>query len=250
MVSAAQTRLPFDIDLSAFARSPQRVLSVEPASAPYPPLEIAATLEVAPPAPELPTLPARPAPPALPAPTARVFVRHPRAKRYLLRVTPDGTVRVTIPRWGSKREAAAFAEREHAWIEQQQRRAEAQRLVRAEEEQRGERPSAVEVRALREQAKRELSVRLLELAMQHGLTVTRISIRNQRSRWGSCSRSGHICLNWRLVQMPATVRDYVLIHELMHLKRMDHSPAFWKLVAAACPAYKKARAWLRAQSAR
>ena len=184
------------------------------------------------------------------APPARVFVRHPRAKRYLLRVTPDGTVRVTIPRGGSKREAAAFAEREHAWIEREQRRVAAQRLVRAEEEQRGERPSAVEARALREQAKRELSVRLLELAAQHGLTVTRISIRNQRSRWGSCSRSGHVCLNWRLVQMPATVRDYVLIHELMHLKRMDHSRAYWKLVAAACPEYKKARAWLRAQSAR
>ena len=104
--------------------------------------------------------------------------------------------------------------------------------------------------ALREQAKRELPVRLLELAAQHGLTVTRISIRNQRSRWGSCSRSGHICLNWRLVQMPATVRDYVLIHELMHLKRMDHSRVFWKLVAAACPEYNKARAWLRSQSAR
>jgi len=182
-------------------------------------------------------------------PRPPVFVRHPRAKRYLLRITPDGTVRVTIPRGGSKREAAAFAEREHAWIEQQQRRVEAQRLVRAEEEQRQERHSALEIRALREQAKRELPPRLLELAAQHALTVTRISIRNQRSRWGSCSRSGHICLNWRLVQMPATVRDYVLIHELMHLKRMDHSPAFWNLVAAACPAYKQSRAWLRKQSA-
>jgi len=91
---------------------------------------------------------------------------------------------------------------------------------------------------------------LLEPGRQHGLEVSRISIRDQRSRWGSCGRDGHICLNWRLVQMPATVRDYVLIHELMHLKRMDHSPAFWKLVAAACPPYKKARAWLRSQSAR
>jgi predicted metal-dependent hydrolase len=53
-------------------------------------------------------------------------------------------------------------------------------------------------------------------------------------------------LNWRLVRMPEWVRDYVLIHELMHLRRMDHSPAYWKHVAAACPAYKAARAWLRA----
>jgi predicted metal-dependent hydrolase len=181
---------------------------------------------------------------------AVTFVRHPRARQYVLRVTDDGTVRVTIPRWGSKREAAAFAARQQAWIEKQQRRVEAQHLVRAEEERCGERPSAIELRARRDRAKRELPVRLLELAAEHKLTVTRVSIRNQRWRWGSCSRSGHICLNWRLVQMPAPVRDYVLIHELMHLKRMDHSPRFWKLVAAACPEYKKARAWLRSQSAR
>jgi len=72
-----------------------------------------------------------------------------------------------------------------------------------------------------------------------------VSIRNQRTRWGSCGRDGSISLNWRLVLMPAAVRDYVLIHELMHLKRLDHSPAYWKLVAAACPGYREARQWLR-----
>jgi predicted metal-dependent hydrolase len=186
-----------------------------------------------------------------------LFVRHPRARRYLIRVTDERTVRVTVPRWGSKREAAAFAQREHAWIEQQLR-------ARAEREQRerergttngglggpNEERLEVDRRALISRARAQLPPRLLALAAQHGLTVSRVSIRNQRSRWGSCSRSGHICLNWRLVTMPEEVRDYVLIHELMHLKRMDHSPKFWKLVAAACPAYKEARAWLRSHSAR
>jgi predicted metal-dependent hydrolase len=92
----------------------------------------------------------------------------------------------------------------------------------------------------------ELPARLRELAAQHGLAVARVSVRNQRSRWGSCGRDGHICLNWRLVRMPDWVRDYVLLHELMHLRRMDHSPAYWKLVEEACPQYDKARAWLRA----
>ena len=78
-----------------------------------------------------------------------------------------------------------------------------------------------------------------------GLAVAGVSIRNQRTRWGSCGRDGHISLNWRLVLMPPDVRDYVLIHELMHLRRLDHSPAFWKLVAAACPGYRDARQWLR-----
>jgi predicted metal-dependent hydrolase len=170
------------------------------------------------------------------SPTPIVFVRHPRARRYVIRVQHDGTVRVTIPRWGSKREATAFAASEQAWIDKQQ-----QRLARAEPVAARTTPS----RELRERAGRELPARLVELASLHGLTVTRISIRNQRWRWGSCSPSGHICLNWRLVTMPDWVRDYVLIHELMHLKRMDHSRRFWKLVAAACPDYQAARGWLR-----
>ncbi len=170
----------------------------------------------------------------------------------MIRVTDEGTVRITVPRWGSKREGEAFAERERAWIDKQQRRIEEQRLRRATQPDTVAHvsPTGPALRALRERAKRELPPRLLELAAYYGLTVSRISIRNQRSRWGSCSRSGHICLNWRLVTMPDGVRDYVLIHELMHLKRMDHSPKFWKLVAAACPGYKEARAWLRSQSAR
>ena len=94
-------------------------------------------------------------------------------------------------------------------------------------------------------ATRDLPPRVYELAARHGLTVARISIRNQRWRWGSCSHRGHICLNWRLVDMPESVRDYVIIHELMHLKRMDHSARFWKLVEKACPDYQTSRRWLR-----
>ena len=157
----------------------------------------------------------------------------------------NGTVRVTVPRRGSKREAEAFAEHERAWIEKQQRRVKAER-----ERERGtepaERPLTADAqRALRERAKKELPPRLLELAEQHGLGVSRVSVRNQRWRWGSCNRNGHICLNWRLVTMPDWVRDYVMLHELMHLERMDHSPRFWKLVQEVCPEYQDARRWLR-----
>ena len=162
------------------------------------------------------------------------FVRHRRARRYLLRVEHDGRVRVTIPRGGSRREADAFARRHLEWV-LRQRAALAQDRFSLEDRQR-----------LRAQARAELPLRLQELADQHGLPVTRISIRNQRTRWGSCGRDGHVCLNWRLVVMPDWVRDYVIVHELMHLKRMDHSPAYWRLVAAAYPRYREARQWLRA----
>ena len=175
------------------------------------------------------------APPPLGSSLAPVyFVRHRRARRYLLRVEPDGRLRVTIPRGGSRREAEAFAVRNREWVIAQ--RAHATPAQVAPEDR----------RRLRAQAERELPPRLQALAAQHQVTgLTRISIRNQRTRWGSCGRDGHICLNWRLVLMPPHVRDYVLIHELMHLRRMDHSPKYWKLVAAACPDYVVARQWLR-----
>ena len=178
--------------------------------------------------------PIAPAEPLVPiAPLAPIyFVRHRRARRYVLRVETDGRLRVTIPRGGSRREAEAFVERNIDWVARQRARTHSEL-----------RP--IENDEVRQQARRELPTRLLELAALHGLAVTRISVRNQRSRWGSCGRDGHICLNWRLVLMPTGVRDYVLIHELMHLRRMDHSPAYWRLVAEACPDYRSARDWLR-----
>jgi predicted metal-dependent hydrolase len=163
-----------------------------------------------------------------------IFVRHRLARRYILRLDAQGRARVTIPRGGSKREATAFAERHRDWIARQRARLTTRdSLVIAPPE-------------MRVRAHAELPPLLDALALRHGLSVSRISIRNQRTRWGSCGRDGHICLNWRLVLMPPWVRDYVLVHELMHLKRMDHSPTYWKLVAAACPDYQRARQWLRA----
>lgn len=175
--------------------------------------------------------------PVLPARTGTVehvyFVRHRFARRYLLRVDSDGRTRVTIPRGGSRREAEAFVARQQAWIAKQRARLTTS-VVEPQRKQRW-----------RARAEVVLPPRLRELAREHGLTPGKVSIRDQRTRWGSCGRDGHVCLNWRLVLMPDWVRDYVLIHELMHLRRLDHSPRYWSLVAAACPDYRQARQWLR-----
>ena len=98
---------------------------------------------------------------------------------------------------------------------------------------------------MRERARRELPRALLALAATHGIDIPRVSVRNQRSRWGACSPSGTITLNWRLVQTPPFVREYVLLHELMHRREMNHSRRFWRLVAACCPRHAEARQWLR-----
>jgi predicted metal-dependent hydrolase len=212
-----------------------------------------------------------------------VFVRHRRARRYILRMLGDGTLRVTLPRWGAKREAEAFVKQSRAWIEkQQQLRRDAPRsepwcdgstvlidgvpmrlsveataqgihvrcgdiLVPTRSRTGGADVRGIVHRWLRARAVEELPPLLYRYAEELGIVVTRVSVRDQRSRWGSCSRQGAITLNWRLLQMPSFVRDYIVIHELMHRREMNHSPRFWRHVAAACPLYLDARKWLRTE---
>jgi hypothetical protein len=235
-----------------------------------------------------------------PQPLPLLMVRNPRARRYLLRLRPDGTVRVTIPRGGSTAMARQFVERHAVWLERELQRLQSQPRkpaawhigteillrgdpVRIEAGSGGEankiedenededdtrretqivRFGGESVRVpdpladlrpaieghLRRLATRELPPRVLELAARHGLTVRRITVRNQKSRWGSCSRRGTISLNWRLIQTPAFVSDYICLHELVHLRQMNHSPGFWREVERACPDYRTAKRWLKEHS--
>ena len=221
------------------------------------------------------------APPSPPREPVIEFVRQKRARKYILRVRPDGTLRVTIPRGGSQRDAEAFLARHRQWAERERVRVVAQHapvewragdtiLLRgAPTVLRVERHLAEQVlvlgtervrlatdvanlrsaaeAALRQIAQRELIPRLHQLAAAQTLAIARVAIRNQRTRWGSCSRNGAIALNFRLVQMPPEVCDYVLLHELMHLRQQNHSRRFWRLVEQVCPAFRDAERWLRAE---
>jgi predicted metal-dependent hydrolase len=91
----------------------------------------------------------------------------------------------------------------------------------------------------------ELPARTWELAALCGIDVKQVTVRDQRSRWGSCSLQGTISLNWRLVQTPDFVRDYIIYHELMHLREMNHSARFWARVEEVCPAWRDAELWLK-----
>jgi predicted metal-dependent hydrolase len=224
---------------------------------------------------ELPFLRSDPAIPDL----SLEFIRMRRARKYIIRVRPDGTVRITIPRGGSRRDAEIFLEKHRKWAEQERLRVAAQHApvewragdavplhgepavlrfdrgprmawvgigdqrVRVPLHVTNLRP-AVEA-ALRHIAARELIPRLHELAGRHGLSVNRATIRNQQSRWGSCSRQGTVALNFRLIQMPREVSDYVLLHELMHLREPNHSRRYWRLVEEVCPEFRAAERWLR-----
>jgi hypothetical protein len=94
-------------------------------------------------------------------------------------------------------------------------------------------------------ARIELPARTWELAAVVGVEVKHVTVRNQRSRWGSCSANGTISLNWRLVQTPDFVRDYIIYHELMHLREMNHSARFWARVEEVCPGWREAEHWIK-----
>jgi predicted metal-dependent hydrolase len=211
------------------------------------------------------------------------LIRNLRARRYVLRLQPDGSACVTIPRGGSAAEARRFAERHSGWLARQLERLAARpgrprewligtdilfrgEPVRLEADTNGESgwirlggervkvtdPGA-DVRLAVERhlwrlAAKELPARVLECAALQRLPVRRVSVRNQRSRWGSCSRRGTISLNWRLIQTPAFVLDYLVVHELMHLKEMNHSARFWREVELVCPDYATAEQWLKRHS--
>jgi predicted metal-dependent hydrolase len=94
-------------------------------------------------------------------------------------------------------------------------------------------------------AKIELPGRTWELAAETGVEVKEVCVRNQRTRWGSCTSGGVISLNWRLIQTPAFVRDYIIYHELMHLREMNHSTRFWARVEEVCPGWRDAERWIK-----
>lgn len=211
------------------------------------------------------------------------YRRHARARNYVLRLHANKTVVVTVPRLGTKRFAREFVASRKAWLEKQWLILEARkvpppvlrpgmeillhgRAVVLEVHPLG---SAWELRAgsertpllspdgnlrpilerhLRGMAKAFLAKRVQELAGQHASQIKRIVIRNQKSRWGSCSCQGTISLNWRLIQLPEAVRDYIIIHELMHLRQLNHSPQFWAEVGKACPEFRAAEEWLKQNS--
>lgn len=100
-------------------------------------------------------------------------------------------------------------------------------------------------RTLKEQARKEINNLAEQFSQKMGTPYVRLTIRDQRTRWGACSARKSLSFNWRLVMAPPEVAEYVIIHELAHLIEMNHSIRFWKVVEKYCPDYKKRRLWLK-----
>jgi hypothetical protein len=102
----------------------------------------------------------------------------------------------------------------------------------------------------RQQARTYITDRVAALAGSHGLIYGRVTIRGQKTRWGSCSSKGNLNFNWRLMMVPPAAIDYVIIHEMCHLRELNHSKRFWSMVATYCPDYEYWRQWLKANTLR
>lgn len=97
----------------------------------------------------------------------------------------------------------------------------------------------------RMQAMQLIQEKVTELSAGLGLTYGRLSIRGQKTRWGSCSHKGNLSFNWKLIMAPEPVIDYVIVHELAHLKEMNHTKRFWQLVEQYCPKWRDHKNWLK-----
>ena len=161
--------------------------------------------------------------------------RSPRARRWRLEVPWGEPVRLTVPRRMSRAEIERLLARKRAWIEEQRRR-QVPRL--------GLEGMAVSQSEARIGVRELVSMLAEEEVEPLGVAYQRIRVGDQRTLWGSCSRSGTLSFNWRLVLAPLEVLDYVVVHELCHLRVPNHSYGFWSLVELRRPRWRELRAWL------
>jgi len=162
--------------------------------------------------------------------------RSPRARRWRLEVPWGEPARLTVPQWTTRAEVERVLAEKRQWIEEQRRR-QTPRLGL-------ERLSVSEAEA--RVGARELVLTLVEEEAERiGVAYQRIRIGSQRTLWGSCSARGTLSFNWRLVLAPLEVLDYVVVHELCHLRVPDHSRRFWTLVERHRPHWRRQRDWLR-----
>ena len=150
-----------------------------------------------------------------------LFERSKRAKRIVISVKPFSLPRVAVPYRISYREAEDFVHEKTAWLQKH-----ISRIREYEKETRIISDGSDEID--RGAARRKLVRRLKYMAGKHGFTYNRVFLRNQRTRWGSCSFKNNISLNIRLMKLPDDLVDYVILHELVHTRVKNHGPQFWK----------------------
>ena len=164
-------------------------------------------------------------------------------KTLCLQITKDLEIIVRAPYGTSDRACFDFVKKKQQWLDDHLKSVAEARARYAPKQLLTEE----EIRALADEALVDIAARVRRFAPVIGVTYGRITIRNQKSRWGSCSSRGNLNFNCLLMLTPPEVRDYVVIHELCHRKEMNHSPRFWDEVARYDPLYREHLTWLKTE---
>ena len=165
--------------------------------------------------------------------------RHPRARQLRLTVKHNGQVLMTVPRRVSMATAKLFIKKHLSWVQQK---------IEANQVHQSLLPrtqGVVTIHRYRARARALITKKVRELNQHYQFHVGKISVRNQQSRWGSCSRQGNLNFNFRLLFLEEALLNYVVVHELCHLQEMNHSKKFWQLVETTIPNFKERRQALR-----
>ena len=160
------------------------------------------------------------------------FVSSSRAKRINVSVKAAGGIRVAVPKRASLKEAQQFVLSKQAWIEKQLIRL---KKVQDEADKFSEKVKDLDIN----EAATKIATRLQELSQEHNFSYNRLTIRNQKTRWGSCSTKNNISLNIKLALLPDELRDLVLVHELIHTEIKNHGPKFWQKLEGIYPQARK-----------
>lgn len=167
-----------------------------------------------------------------------------RRKTYAISITEDGEIIVRVPLRATQKQIAQLVEEKSRWMITHYLKICERKNNRPHSDLSDVQRAALEKR-YKEAARSYIPQRAAYYQTITGGEYHRITIRDQKTRWGSCSSKGTLSFNWRLMLAPPAILDYVVVHELCHLTHMNHSPAFWQAVEAAYPDYREARAWLK-----
>ena len=168
-----------------------------------------------------------------------------RRRTISLEITKSGEIVLRAPWYATRWDIQRFVEAKEEWLNQALKRYEENIKVQPTQKRDPDR-----IKELAKQAKKEIPPRVEYFANIIGVEYGRIAIRNQKTRWGSCSSKGNLNFNCLLMLVPEDVRDYVIVHELCHLIELNHSPAFWIEVEKIIPDYKQKRKWLKENGSR
>lgn len=173
----------------------------------------------------------------------KVTVIRSNRKTVAIQVNSDLSVTVRAPRSASEKDIEEILKKKEAWISKHiEKIKDAKERFEAEPTEKLTREKVI---ALAEEALKVIPERVEYFAKVIGVTYGKITVRNQKTRWGSCSSKGNLNFNCLLMLAPPEVLDYVVVHELCHRKQMNHSKAFWLEVEKVLPNYKEVRKWLK-----